>query len=92
MRPGPCPGEACGARPQPSDGTGQGDGASRDALNMGEQGQIPAEGQPTRTVRVINGRSVRDTHGQEEAQETLTKCDRVSWVGSWDRKMTLGDN
>ena len=59
---------------------------------MGEQGQIPAEGQPTRTVRVINGRSVRDNHGQEEAQETLTKCDRVSWVGSWDRKMTLGDN
>ena len=56
------------------------------------RGRSQLRDKPTRTVRVINGRGVRDNHGQEEAQETLTKCDRVSWVGSWDRKMTLGDN
>ena len=36
----------------------------------GEQGRIPAEGQPTRTVRVINSRGVRDPQGQEEPRET----------------------
>lgn len=36
--------------------------------------------------------SLSNGHSQEKPWETWTKCDVIPWMGSWDRKGTLGEN